>query len=398
MQYARADARLKMAFMQSKSKQTGKIPRQRAHGKLSKQARLEAKPFSLLDLPIEVRAIVLKELLYCSDPKGFESSSATGSEYGQFSGGREQWLEQFQTIPRLHPAILVTCKQMHQEGSPILFQNVIQCRIGGPPNRKGAVDGEPLPNIDVWLLGRGLPHDLRFVPPNVVKMMSSINIEIYLDYEQRNFELQGMMAYARRLALQLHDAGRWTNMRIELVHSVPPSRRVTRAFTTPDEVLYPFRWIRNRKQVTIVGVSEDFAKHLSTLMTSPGPCDDLDVMLQAQHDYLLSKIPHDDSVNLYGKHRFDRVFISRIWDAFDNELVQARNNDDVDAFYTARNKVMRLVAEYLMCSMSTVYEHDPPGRGRDYWLWMQDSAQLRHEGPWNPQEAEAGVAAREANG
>ncbi len=317
-------------------------------------------PFPLLDLPPEVRALVLEELLLLSEPVEFTSYKM---QYGTVA----QWRAHFAALPppRLFPAILCTCKQLYEEGSTILYSNTIMCRISNTKD-KLLWCGNPL----VILARRW--GEVGELPRAILNKISRIHIEIYLHYEDPYYNLMQVEDAVRELAKGIRTkAPSWHDFSIELVHAEPIGERTTDYFESPDEVLKPLIYLRKYSKVLIKGASEPFTSELTDLMTSATPCVDLDLMLDAAENYVKDKFPEEDDDGLSGDNEFEDWAIQKIWDTY-SLLEPARDKNDAEAFFTARSQLLLLVSLYERRKLADVFQHDPPDRQADDWLRMKE--------------------------
>jgi hypothetical protein len=104
----------------------------RRRAKLRHRAALPAQPpaggnatqstVNLLSLPLELRILILKELLLDCEPLFFADSRT-----GDGCGAEEALALRSKD---LHPNILRVCQQLYREGEPILYDNTIKCVIG----------------------------------------------------------------------------------------------------------------------------------------------------------------------------------------------------------------------------------------------------------------------------
>ena len=313
-------------------------------------------PFPLLDLPPEVRALVLEELLLLSEPVEFTSGKM---QYGTVA----QWRAHFAALPppRLFPAILCTCKQLYEEGSKILYSNTIMCRISNTRD-KLLWCGNPL----VILARRW--GEVGELPRAILNKISKIHIDIYLHYKDPYYNLLQVEDAVRELAKGVRTkASSWNDFSIELIHVEPIEERTTDFFESPDEVLKPLIYLRKCSKVLIKGASEAFASELTNLMTSTTPCVDLDLMLDAAEKYVLDKFPEEDDDEPSEDDESDDRAIQKIWDIY-SLLEPARDKNDAEAFFKARSQLLLLVSLYERRKLADVFEHDPPDRKADDWL------------------------------
>lgn len=88
--------------------------------------------FRLMDLPAEIRRLILKDLLCSEEPifftnKGSMTLSKRGDRICRVKKGDDRNAKR-----QLFPEILAACRQLHQEGRELLFQNTIGIHLCKP--------------------------------------------------------------------------------------------------------------------------------------------------------------------------------------------------------------------------------------------------------------------------
>jgi hypothetical protein len=330
------------------------VPRKRARKSTSKSI------FPLLSLPIEIRALILQELLLLPEPIFFTSKSIR-------HGTVAQWREYFASLPpqRLFPDILYTCRQLYEEASKILYTNTIGCEVGGSRTL------DTSPNDPLVILGPNWGDTVSKLPSAIVRRMSRISIRMHLQYQGWDENLLTVEEEVRDLSKGIRkDAPRWTDISIELLHSKPLEKRSPDDLEAADAILQPFIYLRNRPKVSIQGASRTMTEKLTQLITSDTPCVDLDFMLDAVQEHIEERIPENGDIDS-PDNPTQSWMSEKIWDLYLNRLTNARDNDNIEEFYKVRSTIMLLVSCFAIGEQEKVYKHDPTHRKPDNWLQVR---------------------------
>ena len=310
--------------------------------------RVEA--FSFLELPTEVRGLVLKELLWCSEPIDFQSRlpMAKYSTRNPLSD------------PKLYPHVLRTCQQLHEEGSVILYNNTIKCRAWSKhPVQLSAP--HMFPHI---LSASHCIGTLGELPRAICEKICRIHVEVTAGSSKEE-DLRILQCQLRALTRVIKETPSWKHVTIELNVGKPGSKM-------DDEILNPFLYLRGCESATVKGISKARAEKISTLMTSKDPVIDLDRMYTAIASYALS-ITHGG----YAEHGLIEPRLAKsIRLLCSHELVKARDNDNAEAFCKQRRRLMTFISAYIMHQQTCAFAYDP-----DEWDVESKLFMKRGKGP-----------------
>jgi hypothetical protein len=280
-------------------------------GKFERTTRF--KPFPLLKLPLEIREMILRELLWHPKPLFFERPRPK--------------------LPLLTPNILRTCRQLYDEGQPILCANTIKYRIGNygyPPYMEQDTPEllsscyndafrPALPDMDLSETTRNNSwaqpsYNLSAVasyeclPPGLRHKVHKLDVDIVLDTTYFNFRQDDPDAIPTniqhcvyRLAKFLDAHKQYTTLSFNLVllnnhnvidldwstmtDSVDETHQlfgdeVLRCTFLRSKILQPFADLRGRSSVSVTGVDPSLEKRMR-LITTREPVLNLHAMLEA---------------------------------------------------------------------------------------------------------------------
>ena len=321
----------------------------------SKRAQTERKqPRSLMDLPAEVRCLILKELLSLDTP--IEYLPPIDSKFGPHLPEHLDLL--LQTTPwtngRLHVYILRTCKQLYLEGAQILYNNTINFRIGEPYED---------PRRVLSVMGRPFRYTLINVPSAVKTKISRIHVQIFA-HHQRGSRLDSalnMAAGAKKLTIAIRSVPAWKHIEIEVLH-VYKSDLVQRQPRKPldnlraERALNHWRYIRNRSSVSISGIEGNLVSALRSLMVSTEPFVDLDSALGSLNIYIKRVM----SGEIGGTYPESRDFLNKVHSVFNHVCVRGARRGDSEMFIRGRTRVMSLLNDCVLCQEKAVFRHDLP--------------------------------------
>ena len=308
-----------------------------ADGRNSKRRRNHAQRVGLLDLPVEVRCIILKELLCRSEPIKFQSLLYRRihnlEEYLQTQPPRILW-----------PEILATCNQLCLEGTGILYSNTFGCWAG---NIDPAHDDNqhPFPRV---LAGKYYA-DLDMVPQNAVMCLPTIAFQFYV--HPGKTELSRLRSSARRFARILRRTDhRWDHVKIQLVcsHALGPQQSF-------DKALEPFCHIRKMRDVEISGTTDaQYGQDLARQMMSNSPVCDLDAMKESLNRFMQSFMDVDEMPCM----RPTDPAVEAIWDKF-YECCDAAEEMQTKSFQQRRREIMQMIGAFLLVRQEKIFENDP---------------------------------------
>ena len=329
----------------------------------SKKARMGAPKVpskSLMDLPAEIRRLILTELLSCHEPVEFNGHPG----YKSKPNTRAQYLIQACTPAngKLHPRILRTCKQLYLEGSEILYNNTINCRVGEP-----YLNTDQDPQFEAFVLGSPLTRRTgnngirNSLPPAVVHKISKVHVQLFAHQQRdkRDISQCDMESGIEVLAYAFRSAPAWKHVTIEMIH-VYKSGKFQREPRAPadsarfESKLHPWRYIRNRTSVTITGVSGNLVDALPAAMTSTAPVADLQLAIDSLREYM-TKISSSSFCHptIPSQNPMNPVYRTY------SVCARAVRRGDAKLFLRGRKRVMSLLNAIVMRHESQVFENDP---------------------------------------
>ena len=233
---------------------TSSIPRRKGSKKENRKSTSSEGKHNLLNLPPEVRGIILHELLSMTQPIEFVGEDDWDWERRvRYSPPRLLW-----------PEILRACKMLYEEGAEMLYSNTIECRVGIPW-------GPGMPTLYSARMKILSTHFKLWEEPNVDNRLASVlervqkvNIDILADCGCKITPLEDDFSDCldmgiRLITKMLRKYPNWIQVTVNLVTCHPADH---------NGLLNPFRYLRNRDAVIIEGVHPDYATSLSHLMES----------------------------------------------------------------------------------------------------------------------------------
>ena len=306
----------------------------------------------LLQLPPEIRRMILKELLYNPEPLGLAGRQCYGRCAITNSGSQRPHATcgcpgvDFEK-PRplsLHTNILRTCRQFHHEGSYIFYSNTLACRVwyhGGLNSYFSMAD----------MLG-GL-YDFRppyfgLIPETICTKFARLHITVQV--EETGWSVYDLERNSVRLiTAALKRTPSWCHLTIRLDAIATDMTSRHGHIEDCDQVLRPFSYLRGLKHVEIRNTAcKIYASKLATLMKSEEPVTDLD-RLHEKLDIFVRKV-----VQPKQWRRDDAVYMAL---DFCNK---ARDLDDVEAYLARRTELLRLVDEHIEESRRQLQQCEPP--------------------------------------
>lgn len=218
---------------------------------------------SLLDLPAEIRQIVLTDLLH-----------------HQSSNGR---LPQFAdpNPPRLFPAILSTCSQLHEEGVRLLYSHTLHFEIHNSP--KAQLSGQPSSAYNCAPVYLGRTFSLDSIPSSIIRRVSSVNVQVHARRVNGVINLSHIQAAVRQVTKLIEAQPHWQHLTLRAYTSA--NLPLDEASGTWPDVVQPFlpmKRLRERASVECDGVDPLLAAGLASLATTSVARDiyDLDAMYE----------------------------------------------------------------------------------------------------------------------
>jgi hypothetical protein len=300
---------------------------------LFRPGRRPKKHFPLLDSPREIRESVLRELLYSSEPLKYRDAEHVVIRHDQLS--------RITTNKRnynLYPEILRTCKQLHEEGTPILHRlNTVGIDIWcglGELTYASCMGNKPSPGF-YW------DRELSGSCQQMCKTSNGIQISLHL---QRQEWMLSDDSFEYRIDVsevceELVGQKEIEKCRFEVLYSGPP-QQYTQDNEIGERILDTLAMLRPR-EVSITGFSPDYATKIERAMLSTEPAANLYAMRGALADYL--KPTHGDK------------YINMLeWHAVDDALWIG----DYPAFKEARDAIVKRIEEEREELKPKLYEHE----------------------------------------
>ena len=327
--------------------------------KRARKAKKKPSTRPLLDLPFEIRHLILRELLWQKDPLDFNAGLATREVIDMLEYDDRYLLQTSPPSQQLHPNILRTCKQMYTEAVDVLYSNTINCRIG-LPGCSGNTEEYPTILSEKYIF-----HSNVTLPIAVTQKMCRLRIQLFAHHHwaERRPSAERIEEGLRKLAhvFQTHQPA-WKYITIQMIHinkwfRLAPECDDPKINALFETSLRPLRFIRSRSSVTVTGVSKSLASKLRNLMLSTEPFVDLEMAMDSLSSYCIGSSRHmrhdDERLNQLSRD------ISRLID----KGGEASDAGDIDLFMRLRRCVLALVKDFQSRLESKVFEHDlPPTR------------------------------------
>ena len=301
---------------------------------------------TLLGIPRELRDIILRELLFRSEPIEFISYEV-------------QYHHSTAPLPPrlLWPEILNTCRRLNAEGSDILYSNTAKCRLGLSSIQ--IASGQNLARMSLLkILSRShetLPE--QFVRERlavVSRRIQKFSIDIQplrpsCGYHWTDLGYSKTLMHAvRQLARTMKSCPNWKHISINVKSPYTPSGLSTAGFHL---YLQPFKFVRNRDSVTVTGILPKEADQLEKSMVLKEPVTDLDFIYDATMDYVASVVEGN---------------AKNTWNVFtDTEphrwaMDKARDSNQVAPFFKARDRLLKWLVRYDLDEKAKVFQYDLP--------------------------------------
>lgn len=338
--------------------------------------------FKLLELPWEIRQIILRELLWQPDPIFFTSIDP------RFTGPmavrtiddpafEDYWINHRERngkdARKFYPEILSVCKQLHEEGLPILYDNSVNCRINSPEDFDR---GWHHPSMIILGQRYGFPLDpqecsFTDLPRPVFEKMKKARVEVFASRAWGDFAFLDVQGSVHHLVQTLRRSN-WKNLTIELkIHDEPDYQPqlekdefMAEFFEEPPyrhRLFNQFLYLRDCK-VSIIGAAPSLTSRLTQVMTSSSdacPVMDLDAMF-ADIERYVEVSTWQDSFAWEDNTEEEQEMIDQIQVSLD-DLEGLRREVDIDAFLRSRSSLLREVTEFLLFRQAAVFAHDPVG-------------------------------------
>ena len=316
---------------------------------------------SLMQLPTEVRLQILQELLWQAKPLRIET-------YINWEDRDRIQMTRFEPKAsfRFCPAILRVCRQLHEEGEPMLYENTFACDIwfddNGNPS-EGHHSSLLKCGWDVW---ENPPRKDRAsslpVPPCLTKNIKRLDLSIHvpgiwwmLDMRAavRNF----VKGFERLKQVVQLDVNVQSDMDEDETQEVFDDVSGEDVMVSKQELLDlaagPLALMRCLQSVRFNGVSEKVARELASAMTQKTCAIDLPRMSDALSDYTLKEVSPTHCTCCAKKYNY--------LDLAD----QAVDLGDLEMFKTIREIVLAMLHKHQARKRGEVWRFDPPD---DNWL------------------------------
>ena len=310
---------------------------------LRKRKRLSRKKiaFRILDLPSEVRHLILEELLWRAQPL----ESIQHAAWFQAETIRHPYVRN-----GIEPAILQTCKQLYNEGIEILYDNTISARCDT------FNDGIPSATIYPFILWQDWDRMLGTLPTAVRQLASKLSIHIHMVSSDADTSIE-LQEQLRTIARALRRTPAWQDITVQVTREDEGASDINKWTQAEAKVLQPLQYLRNLRRVEFKGTVFPAKKSLAMDMMSSEPVADLELMHDRLWTYVHSML--DEEVNSVDDINAEAQ--AHAWDLLRNTLRSTRDNKDVKKFKRDRDRLMRLVTFITIRKQSTVMFDDPEG-------------------------------------
>lgn len=308
-------------------------------------------PFPLLSLPVELRHTILKNLLLSPTPLRTE---------------RRWQRDTPRHRPHIHVAILRTCKQLFEEGTPILALNT----IAGCVN---VHNGSSIYYTKHGMTTNDLPAIMRI-------SLTKLSMDIYVQDSVQTWDVAHHMRAFGRI---LRKTPNWQDLTFTFQGDVSNTRKdrsMERDWKTKIETIFrPLQYCRGYKQVTMLhSPDEEVTSAIIRRMTSSEPIIDLEAAYDAAHQHIeqlreLDNIPRFRGSNLENHMQYPHVDdgtaeLRIAVGILDTRLWQCRDDCKVDEFVALRNRLMRLGVSILLKRQAQLLQYDTPGTKPSFTL------------------------------
>lgn len=344
----------------------------------SKKRKSTALGFKLLELPWEIRQIILRDLLWQPEPIHFTWKGPIIPEGEMITMDDPAYEEYWDNVRdckgeharKFYPEILSVCEQLYVEGFPILYDNTISCRIYTP-------DEGCLPKTTMLGVRYSWDSEFRggdfaaFLPPLVLERMSKAHVEISISAGWPAWRYEDLQSSIHHLVRILRRSS-WKNLNIALKIDKGFQGLLPAEFHVNDDnchyktdLLKQFLYLRDCK-VSITGASSSITEELTDAMTSSAedrPVVDLDAMLAAIERYVDLVMGDAEESLFWTFGQYDDA-TENLVDEIDNwlrELDRHRRYVDIKQFLKDRGRLLECVSQYFLYRQQAVFALDPVG-------------------------------------
>lgn len=288
----------------------------------------------LLALPSELRQLILEELLY--RPKC------------------DHMLPRFlEDAPPVHPQILRTCKQLHLEGSELLYNSTVHFEVRRRSRSSLCVPcGEDPYGLHVVYLGRFFsPNRL---PVAVRDSTSKVNIQIWAHRADGVYRIDRLQEHVREAAKVIKQVPNWQVFQLRAYTFLGTPLDDADGRTPPNlQAVLPLIHLRNRTEMVCDGVDPEFAERLCQTVKSNERGIDLDEAYDDFYRLMLSTLPPPLPP---GGRRTESDFLpirgvqegEQLRDSLRQGCRIARNYGDIVKFVSERKRLARKLRDILI--------------------------------------------------
>ena len=363
---------------------------------------------NLLSIAIELRTCILEDLLKSEEPIFFQPD---------------------RTHSQLWPAILQKCKQLHDEGDPILYSNSIGASVEEHPKpivyRAMRKSIAPAPRQDPWAhkapatatvfaQDHGFYGVLQGTLPRAMNKFSHITI-----YVRPHESKEGLRRGIELLTKTIDRHENWRQLKIvfeikdnlldkeedyrasqsEIYASGPPG---TNPQYLSSYILQPLARLRHRQTITCFGIQGSAAQRLQNCIEKSGPVLHLDETLGELEKYCLTItkmittceddayeiseacpynfLPNDNEQiddglpSKYSLHRSEIDVVLSIRQRLRGGCRPAAVAEDSDRFFRQRHLVLRMTSLLNHLRVLAVHQQDPDKRDT-YRLTIEEASE-----------------------
>lgn len=344
-----------------------------------------AQGFKLLELPWEIRQIILRDLLWQPNPICFYSTDDPFTGQAAMRTIDDPAFEDYwvnlrtnsgRNARQFYPEILAVCKQLYAEGSPILYDNSVKCTVD--PLGYGTY------SVDTTILGRRYEprhwgsgdldengdeisdedEEGPKVPPMVLKGMKRAHVVVFscsnfsdndgLDDDESYAFLQDALCDC----VEILKTSNWKYLTLELrIQTFYDDEEEDPRLR--DDLFRQFLPLRDCKEVSIIGVSNSLSAELKRVTMSSSlayPSMDLLAAYLALQRYVWSL------TTCNGYHSFGFYDERVLTDHINNQLnaiaeqVQAVKQEE---FLQMRRRLLQDCSELMLFRQTKVFSKDP---------------------------------------
>ena len=336
-------------------------------------------PFRLMDLPTEIRMMILRELLLLDQPIFFSNKSdmylsKKGVRLHATRAGDDPKAQR-----QLYPEILVACKQLKEEGTHFLYDNTIGVRITEAPLfREDMMFTPRSARFKLDILGPRHYGSLAQMPWKASERFSKVHIAVTakktpLNRSERIDEqasLQHGMVTLHRL-IEAHP--QWTQLIIEVSgwpsachDSLDSDDDMNGADDFMPEGMdrflskHPLRMLlcMRDRQVSCTGLEPGFASRVIRTTKLSGPSINLPGMMEALESIQELTAAADDDEGDYDEAQMEMLdAINESYGICFRSMLCA----DVEHFLRTRDLLLQRVGAFWQFQYRSFFEKDPVG-------------------------------------